>query len=113
MKVKALGARVDVVGHLIQTANARIGIPRARMIRNFGATQSFEPFDRWGQEPRLKASPLGQLLDSLPVCGQKLKRNCAPCILRSEESRANVTGNTALGSSYSLRAAGEPGRSMT
>jgi hypothetical protein len=52
----------DVIGHLIHGERTD-WMPRARMILLFGATQSFEPFDRWGQERETQGKSLGQLLD--------------------------------------------------
>jgi len=52
----------DVVGHLIHAERTN-WIPRARMVLQFGETQAFEPFDRWGQVRESEGKPLGQLLD--------------------------------------------------
>ena len=52
----------DVVGHLIHGERTD-WIPRARMILQFGESQAFEPFDRWGQERESQGKSLVQLLD--------------------------------------------------
>jgi len=52
----------DIVGHLIHGERTD-WMPRARMILQFGETQAFVPFDRWGQERESKGKSLGQLLD--------------------------------------------------
>ena len=52
----------DIVGHLIHGERTD-WMPRARMILQFGETQAFVPFDRWGQERESEGRPLGQLLD--------------------------------------------------
>ena len=52
----------DVVGHLIHGERTD-WMPRAKMILEFGDSQPFEPFDRWGQERESRGKSLGQLLD--------------------------------------------------
>ena len=52
----------DVVGHLIHGERTD-WMPRVRMVLEFGESQAFEPFDRWGQERESRGKPLGQLLD--------------------------------------------------
>jgi len=52
----------DVVGHLIYGERTN-WMPRARMVLQFGETQTFEPFDRWGQQRESQGKSLGQLLD--------------------------------------------------
>jgi hypothetical protein len=52
----------DVVGHLNHSERTN-WIPRAKMLRQFGETQAFEPFDRWGQVRESQGKSLGQLLD--------------------------------------------------
>jgi hypothetical protein len=49
----------DVVGHLIHGERTD-WMPRARMVLQFGESQTFEPFDRWGQK---RDKSLEQLLD--------------------------------------------------
>jgi len=49
----------DVVGHLIHGERTD-GMPRARMILEFGETRAFEPFDRLGDKcARAQASRSG------------------------------------------------------
>ncbi|MGA7795235.1 MAG: DinB family protein [Candidatus Acidiferrales bacterium] len=52
----------DVVGHLNHSERTN-WIPRAKMLRQFGEAQAFEPFDRWGQVRESQGKSLGQLLD--------------------------------------------------
>jgi len=52
----------DVVGHLIHGERTD-WMPRARMILQHGESQSFVPFDRWGQERESRGKSLSQLLD--------------------------------------------------
>jgi hypothetical protein len=52
----------DVIGHLIHGERSD-WMPRARMILQFGETQTFEPFDRWAQLRESQGKSLGQLLD--------------------------------------------------
>jgi len=52
----------DVVGHLIH-ADRTDWMPRARTILEFGETQPFGPFDRFGHVHECAGKTLGQLLD--------------------------------------------------
>ncbi len=52
----------DVVGHLIHGERTD-WMARARVIRQFGETQTFEPFDRLGQLRGSQGKSLEQLLD--------------------------------------------------
>jgi DinB superfamily len=52
----------DVVGHLIHGERTD-WMPRAKMILQFGETQTFVPFDRWAQARESQGKSLGQLLD--------------------------------------------------
>jgi len=56
----------DVVGHLIHAERTN-WMPRARMTLQFGETQAFEPFDRWGQKRGSEGKSLGQLLDEFAL----------------------------------------------
>ena len=56
----------DVVGHLIHAERTN-WMPRARMTLQFGETQAFEPFDRWGQKRESQGKSLGQLLDEFAL----------------------------------------------
>ena len=52
----------DVVGHLIH-AERTDWMPRVRMVLQSGETETFPPFDRWGQVRESQGKSLGQLLD--------------------------------------------------
>ena len=52
----------DVVGHLIHGERTD-WMPRARLIRQFGETRAFEPFDRNAQARESRGKSLNQLLD--------------------------------------------------
>jgi len=52
----------DVIGHLIHGERTD-WMPRARMVLQFGETQTFEPFDRLGPRRESQGKSLGQLLD--------------------------------------------------
>jgi hypothetical protein len=52
----------DVVGHLIRGERTD-WMPRVRIVLQFGETQAFESFDRWGFVRESQGRSLGQLLD--------------------------------------------------
>jgi DinB superfamily len=52
----------EIVGHLIH-AERTDWMSRAKIVLQFGETQPFEPFDRWGQVREIQGKSLGQLLD--------------------------------------------------
>ena len=52
----------DVIGHLIHGERTD-WMPRARMVLQFGETQTFAHFDRWGHVGESQGKSLGQLLD--------------------------------------------------
>ncbi len=52
----------DVVAHLIHGERTD-WMPRARIVLQFGETQTFEPFDRGGHVQESQGKSLGQLLD--------------------------------------------------
>ncbi len=52
----------DVVGHLIHGERAN-WMPRAKILLQFGETQAFAPFDRWGHVRESQGKSLGELLD--------------------------------------------------
>jgi len=54
----------DVVGHLIHGERTN-WMPRARTLLQFGETQAFGPFDRWGHLRESQGKSLAQLLDEL------------------------------------------------
>jgi hypothetical protein len=52
----------DVVGHLIHCERTD-WMPRARTVLQFGESQTFGPFDRWGHVQQSQGKSLEQLLD--------------------------------------------------
>jgi hypothetical protein len=52
----------EIVGHLIH-AERTDWMSRAKIVLQFGETQPFEPFDRWGQVREIQGKSLAQLLD--------------------------------------------------
>jgi len=52
----------DVVGHLIHCERTD-WMPRVKMILQFGESQTFAPFDRWGHVQESRGKSLGQRLD--------------------------------------------------
>ena len=52
----------DVVGHLIHGERTD-WMPRAKMVLQFGESQTFEPFDRWEHMRESRGKSLEQLLD--------------------------------------------------
>jgi hypothetical protein len=52
----------DIVGHLIHGERTD-WMPRVRMVLEFGESQTFRPFDRWGQVRESQGKSLDQLLD--------------------------------------------------
>ena len=52
----------DVVGHLIHGERTN-WMPRARILLQFGETQAFGPFDRWGHVKESQDKSLAELLD--------------------------------------------------
>jgi DinB superfamily len=52
----------DIVGHLIHGERTD-WMPRVKMVLEFGESQTFEPFDRWGQVRESRGKSLDQLLD--------------------------------------------------
>lgn len=53
---------IEVLDHLIH-AERMDWMPRARMVLQFGESQTFEPFDRLGHKRESQGKSLGQLLD--------------------------------------------------
>jgi DinB superfamily len=51
----------DVIGHLVH-GEGTDWMPRVRMVLQFGETQTFVPFDRWGQARESQGKSLEQLL---------------------------------------------------
>jgi len=52
----------DIIGHLIHGERTD-WMPRARMVLQFGETQTFAPFDRQGHAREIQGKSLGQSLD--------------------------------------------------
>lgn len=52
----------DVLGHLIYAEHVN-WIPRAKKLLEFGETQAFEPFNRWGHLKESQGKSLPRLLD--------------------------------------------------
>jgi hypothetical protein len=52
----------DILGHLIHGERTD-WMPRARIVLQFGETQTFEPFDRLGHEREIQGKSINQLLD--------------------------------------------------
>ncbi len=52
----------DVIAHLINGERTD-WMPRVRIVMQFGETQTFEPFDRWGHKREYQGKLMGQLLD--------------------------------------------------
>jgi DinB superfamily len=52
----------DIVGHLIYCEHSD-WMPRVKLLLQFGETQAFAPFDRWGHQRAIQGKSLGQLLD--------------------------------------------------
>jgi len=74
----------DVVGHLIHGERTD-WIPRARMILEFGETQTFEPFDRLAQVRESERKSLGQLLDEFARLRSKNLDELRALNLRQED----------------------------
>jgi DinB superfamily len=67
----------DVVGHLIHGERTN-WIPRVRTLLQFGETQAFGPFDRWGHLGESQGKSLAQLLDEFArVRSENLGELCA------------------------------------
>jgi DinB family protein len=52
----------DIVGHLVHGERTD-WMPRVKMVLEFGESQTFPPFDRWGQVRESQGKSLDQLLD--------------------------------------------------
>lgn len=74
----------DVVGHLIHGERTD-WMPRAKMILQFGESKTFEPFDRWAQQPASQGKSLGQLLDELARLRSKNLDELRALNLRQEQ----------------------------
>jgi DinB superfamily len=74
----------DVVGHLIH-GDRTDWMPRARMILQFGESQTFVPFDRWAQAREREGKSLEQLLDEFTQLRSENLRDLRALNLRSED----------------------------
>lgn len=74
----------DVVGHLIH-GDRTDWMPRARMILQFGESQTFVPFDRWAQARESEGKSLEQLLDEFTQLRSEDLRDLRALNLRSED----------------------------
>ena len=74
----------DVLGHLIHGERTD-WMPRARMVLQFGETQAFEPFDRWGQARESEGKSKEQLLDEFACLRSDNLRELRSLNLRREE----------------------------
>src|SRR6266478_6262123 len=52
----------DIIGHL-NHGKRTDWMPRVKVVLQFGETQAFESFDRWGRAREIQGKSLGQLLD--------------------------------------------------
>ena len=74
----------DVVAHLIH-AERTDWMPRARMLLQFGETQAFEPFDRWGHVQERRGKSMDQLLDEFTRWRSKNLEELRALNLRRED----------------------------
>ncbi len=74
----------DVVGHLIHGERTD-WMPRAKIMLQFGETQTFEPFDRWGHMRENQGKLLGQLLDEFSRLRSENLRELRALNLRQED----------------------------
>ena len=74
----------DVIGHLIHGERTD-WMPRVRMVLEFGETQTFEPFDRLGQERESQGQSLGQLLNEFARLRSEGLRDLRALSLRQED----------------------------
>jgi DinB family protein len=74
----------DIIGHLIHGERTD-WMPRARMILQFGETQTFEPFDRRGHERESEGKSMDQLLDEFASLRSKNLDELRALNLRRED----------------------------
>ncbi len=75
---------VDVVGHLIHAEHTD-WMPRARIVLQFGESQPFPPFDRWGHVKESQGKSLGQLLEEFARSRADSLRELRAMNLRPED----------------------------
>jgi hypothetical protein len=74
----------DVVGHLIHGERTN-WMPRARILLQFGETQAFGPFDRWGHLRESQGKSLAQLLDEFAELRSENLNELRALNLRTED----------------------------
>ena len=74
----------DVVGHLVHAEHTN-WIPRARILLQFGETQAFGPFDRWGHVRECQGKSLTQLLDEFARARSESLQELCALNLRTED----------------------------
>jgi hypothetical protein len=74
----------DVVVHLIHCERSD-WMPRAKMIVEFGESQTFEPFDRWGHIRESRGRSLEQMLDEFARLRSENLRDLNAMNLRQED----------------------------
>ena len=74
----------DVVDHLIHCERTD-WMPRVRMLLQFGESQTFEPFDRWGHMRESQSRSLEQLLDEFARLRSENLRELGGLNLRQED----------------------------
>jgi hypothetical protein len=74
----------DVVGHLIHAEHTN-WIPRARTLLQFGETQAFGPFDRWGHVQESQGKSLARLLDEFAAARTESLAALSALDLRRED----------------------------
>jgi DinB superfamily len=74
----------DVVGHLIHGERTN-WMPRARILLQFGETQAFGPFDRWGHVRESQGKSLAQLLDEFAELRSENLNELRALNLRTED----------------------------
>jgi hypothetical protein len=74
----------EVVGHLIHAENTD-WMPRVKMIRQFGESRAFEPFDRQGHIEEDRGKRLEQLLDEFSRLRSENLRELSALNLRPED----------------------------
>jgi hypothetical protein len=80
----------DTIGHLIHGERTD-WMPRARMVLQFGETQTFEPFDRRGHERESQDKSMDQLLDEFASLRSKNLDELRALNLRRED--LEMSGN--------------------
>ncbi len=74
----------DVVAHLIHAERAD-WMPRVKTVIQFGETQTFEAFDRWGNVRESRGRSLGQLLEEFSLLRSENLSKLRALNLRQED----------------------------